>query len=148
MSQDTATTTASPLMVCYIASSITTTVTMAPSGPTSSFGLLECGSAITADATGHKGCSWPHHCAASTALVPDAFSGICLLCHGSSTHKFFFQHELPTDLSIYIGVCYGVCFLFSGSAVDVIFTCGSSTTGVCITTSLQIIPMAGIYVPR
>ena len=33
-----------------------------------------------------------------------------------------FRVEIPTNLLIYIGVCYGVCFLLSGAMVDAIFT--------------------------
>ena len=63
----------------------------ASSGPTSSFNLAGCGSATAADATGPKGCCWPHCCAAATASVPGAFSAVCQLCHVSFTGKFVFQ---------------------------------------------------------
>ena len=33
---------------------------------------------------------WPHHCATTTASVPDAFSGLCQQCSGSSTGEFLF----------------------------------------------------------
>ena len=58
--------------------------------------------------------------------------------------RFSFRVEPPTDFSIYNGVCYGVCFLFSGSTLDASFTYDGSITGICITTALQSIPMAGI----
>ena len=53
MSQESATTNTSPVMVCF-SSSVSTPVTMAPMGPSSSFGIAACGSAATADAMGHK----------------------------------------------------------------------------------------------
>ena len=43
-----------------------------------------------------------------------------------------------------VGVCYGVCFLFSGSDVVTVHTNWSSTTWICITANLWCITMAGI----
>ena len=40
---------------------------------------------------------------------------------GSLQVSFSFRVEPPTNLSIYVGGCSGVCFLFSGSIVDAIF---------------------------
>ena len=51
MSQDTATTTIPPLMVCSSTSSVTTPVMMAPFRPTNSFSSAQCGAAATTDAT-------------------------------------------------------------------------------------------------
>ena len=45
--------------------------------------------------------------------------------------------SLPPIHMSYVGVCYGVCFLLSGSHVVVMFTNGVSTSGVCNTTTLQ-----------
>ena len=58
---------------------------------------------------------------------------------------FSFRVESPTDLPIYVGVCSSVYFLLSGSVVDAIFTYRGSTIGVCITTTLWSILMAGIF---
>ena len=58
--------------------------------------------------------------------------------------SFLFRVEPPTNLSMYVGVCYSVCILLLGSNVNAIFTYGGSTIGVCITTDLWSIPMAGI----
>ena len=93
MSQVTATTTAPPLMVCSNASSVTTSVTMAPSGLTSTgnFSSAGCGSVAIADNMGPKGCCMPHHCPAVAALVPDAFWGIWQLYCGSATGPFLFH---------------------------------------------------------
>ena len=33
-------------------------------------------------------CCWPCHCVTAAACVPDASSGLCQLCHGSSTDRF------------------------------------------------------------
>ena len=54
-----------------------------------------------------------------------------------------FRIESPTNLSIYVGVCPGICFLSSGSTVDAVFNCGGSTMRVWITTAWST-PMAGI----
>ena len=63
----------------------------------------------------------PHHCAAATASVQDAFAGICQLCHGSPTGKFFFQN-LASHQFFYICWCSFWCVLsISGSTVNVIF---------------------------
>ena len=93
-----------------------------------------CGSAATVDSEGHNvGFCWPHHCdATTTTSVPDAFSGICQLCHGSSAGEFLFQNwPFHLFLMSYVGVCHGVCFLPSGSHVAAMFTNGGSTFGVC-----------------
>ena len=141
MSQNTATTTTCLLMVaCSDASSVNAMVMMASLGPNSSFGSTRHHFATTADAKGHKRCCWPCHCAVAVTSVPDAFSHICQLCHGSSTGKFLFQSWPPTDLPIFDGVYYGVCFLLSGSNVDAIFTQGGSTIGIGTTAALQTCP--------
>ena len=44
--------------------------------------------------------------------------------------SFSFIVEPSIDLSMYIGVCYDVCFLISGFTVDAIFIYGASTTGL------------------
>ena len=55
-------------------------------------GSAGCGSATKANYRGHiEGFCLTHECAMAMAtLVPEAFSGICQLCHGSSIGKFLF----------------------------------------------------------
>ena len=50
-----------------------------------------CGSAATADTKALWRCCWPVHCATATSSISDASSGLCQLCHGSSTGRFLFQ---------------------------------------------------------
>ena len=57
--------------------------------------------------------------------------------------SFSFRVEPGTNLSIYVGVCYAVCFLFSGSPVDATFSSRGSNIAICITTAPQSIPVAG-----
>ena len=45
----------------------------------------------------------------------------------------FFSVKPPTNLLIYVDVCYVVCFTLSGAILDAIFTNGGSTIGVCTT---------------
>ena len=52
--------------------------------------------------------------------------------------------EPPTDLLIYISVCFGVCLLLPDAILDATFTNGGSTTGLCSTEALWNIPMVGI----
>ena len=61
--------------------------------------------------------------------MPHSFSGICQLCYGSNADEFFFRVQPSTDLPIYVGVCYGICFLLSGSNVDALFTYGAQFSG-------------------
>ena len=84
----------------------------------SSFSSVRCGSG-PAYAAGHKRC-WSCCCTSTATSISDAFLGICQLCPGSLQVSFSFRGEPPTDLSIYIGICYGRYFLFSGSTVDAI----------------------------
>ena len=55
---------------------------------------------------------------------------------------FFFRAEPPNNSYVFVGVCYCVCFLLSGSHVDVIFTNSTSNHWVCNSTTLQSIPLA------
>ena len=92
-----------------------------------------CGSATTVDSEEHsEGFCWPHcYAAARTISVLDTCSGICKLCHGSSSGKFLFQSWASYwFLMSCAGVCYGTCFLLSGSHIAAMFTNGGSTTGV------------------
>ena len=58
-----------------------------------------CGSAFTTtDTKGHKRCCWPWHGATAATSVPVASLGLCQLCIGSSTGKFLFSLEPPTNL--------------------------------------------------
>ena len=43
--------------------------------------------------------------------------------------SFSFRVDPSTNLSMYVGACYGVCFLFGGSPVDAIFTYGAQPLG-------------------
>ena len=69
-----------------------------------------CGSATTIDSKGHyEGSCWPHHYAAVTTSVPNASSGICQLCHGSSVCKFWaFSDSLCRELVSVI--VFSFCF--------------------------------------
>ena len=99
-----------------------------------------CGSATTTDSKGHKSCCWPHYCAAAAAIsIPDAFAGICQLCHGYSIGNFFFSSWVSyAFLMPYVGVCCDVCLLLSGSPIAAMFTNGVNHWG------LQLQPL-GVY---
>ena len=107
-----------------------------------------CGSAMTVGPEGHnEGFCWPHHCAtAATTTVPNTFSGICQLCHVLSSGEFS-ASDLSSNqfIMLYVSACHGVFFLLLGFHLAAILTNGSSTPGVCNTTTLWSIPFAGIW---
>ena len=47
-----------------------------------------------------------------------------------------------------VGVCYGVCFLLLGCHIAAVFIYGSSTVGICNTTTLLSLPLVSIYASR
>ena len=54
-----------------------------------------------------------HYPTAKTTWVPDAFSGICQLCHGTSTSKFLFQSlaSKPFPYHVLVSVTvFTLCF--------------------------------------
>ena len=106
-------------------------------------GSVGYGCATTVDSDRHiEGFCCPHTCTTVTAhWVPDAFLGIYQLCHESLTGEFLFQSLVSHQYICYV---FGVCFLFSGYYVATMFTYGGSTIGVCNTTILQGLPLAGI----
>ena len=66
-------------------------------------GSAWCDSAARVDSEGHNvGLCWPCDNAVATFSVPDSFSGIGQLCQGSSTGKFLFQVEPPTNALYYM----------------------------------------------
>ena len=73
-----------------------------------------CGSAATVDPAEHsEGFCWAHHYAAATATsVPDTFSDICQLYHGSSSGKFFIESRASHWFICYMLVSGMVCFSF------------------------------------
>ena len=83
-------------------------------GASSSIGPAWCGSSATTNPEGHnKRCCWPHHSARAATSVPDAFSGLYQLCHGSSSGEVFFSFrvEPPTDFFIMVSVTvFAFCF--------------------------------------
>ena len=103
---------------------------------------------------------WFHHCwchrmqgvlLASPLSHRNCLSPRCLFRHMPISHdplqvSFSFRVKLPTCLCMYISVCSGVCFLFSGYIVDAGLTHEGSSVGVCITVALQSIPITGICV--
>ena len=141
------TTTAPVSVVCSGASLITMTVTAVPI----SVGQMTWGQQdlvlppqlIPWDTL--RGSAGPVCATETTILVPDAFSGICQPCHGSSTGKFLFQSWVSKWFLYHVfGVCYGVCLLLSGSHVAAMFIYRGSTIGFCTTTTLWSLPLAGI----
>ena len=74
-----------------------------------------CGSTTTLDAEELLRCFWLHFYATAADSIFNASSGLCQLCYGFSTGRFFlfFRIEPPTVCILYMfGVCSGVCFLF------------------------------------
>ena len=84
------TTTPVVTVVCCGTLSLLSTVTMAPWLMGLPAISAWCGSAATTDTKALWGCCWPCHCAAAAASISDASSGLCQLCHGSSTYRFLF----------------------------------------------------------
>ena len=106
-----------------------------------------CGSTTTLDAEELWRCFWLCFCAAAADSIFNASSGLCQLCYGFSTGRFFLFSELslpPFCILYMFGVCSGVCFLLLGAKLDAIFTYGGSTVRVCTLATLWSVPMAGI----
>ena len=102
-------------------------------------------SAATPDTRMLWRCSWPCLCATAATSIFNASSSLCQLCHGFSTGRFLFQSWASHSFVYYMfRVCSGVCFLLSGAMLDVIFTPGDSTIGVCTIATPWSLPMAGI----
>ena len=95
-------------------------------GRSDNIGSMGCGSAAKVDSEGlFEGCCWPHMFSTVTSTsVPGAFSGLCQLCHGSSTDKFLFQSWPPSDSYIMCLVtviafvfCFQICMLLPCSSL-------------------------------
>ena len=74
-----------------------------------------CGSTTTLDAEELWRCFWLCFCATAADSIFNASSGLCQLCYGFSTGRFFLFSELslpPFCILYMFGVCSGVCFLF------------------------------------
>ena len=104
------TTTPLVMVVCSRAMPISTMITLGPTsvGQTTSAWY---GSATKVDSKRHnEGFCWPHlYATALKTSVPDALSGICQLCHGSSTCKFFFQNWTSHRILMScVGFCCGL----------------------------------------
>ena len=97
------------------------------------------GSTSAVDPKRHsEGFCWLHHfVTAATTSVPDAFSGICQLCHGSLQVSFIFRVQPPSDLYI-----LWWCLVWHLLPAFRLPSC--SAIGICNTTTLQIIPLASI----
>ena len=103
-------------VVCFEASLITMMVSFTCShlyGP-DTIGSTGCFSAVTVYCEGHfEGFCWAPTCATATSTsVPDAFSGIYHLFHGSSACKFLFQIWTPL-IHMSCFWCIMVCVFFS-----------------------------------
>ena len=74
-----------------------------------------CGSTTTLDVKELWRCFWLSFCAAAADSIFNASSGLCQLCYGFSTGRFFLFSELslpPFCILYMFDVCSGVCFLF------------------------------------
>ena len=92
-------------------------------------------------------CFWLCFCAAAADSIFNAFSGLCQLCYGFFTGRFFsfFRVEPPTVLYLIYVWCLFWCLLFIlGAKLDAVFTYGGSTVRVCTLVTLWSVPMAGI----
>ena len=118
LSQAIATMTAPPVtVVCTSALSLTMNVTMAHAvmGLPVTLDQHDVVLPSTTACKRHGMCCWPCYCVAAAALVPDASSGICPLCYGSSTGKvlsFRVELHLPVCLCMLVSssVVYAFCF--------------------------------------
>ena len=81
-------------------------------GASSKVGSVWYGIATTTDTEGLLWCCWPCHCATAATSVSDASSGLCQLCHGSSTCKFLSQSWASHHPFTCIGVCPGMLSVF------------------------------------
>ena len=109
-----------------------------PSGSNCSFCSARCGSVTTTDSKGHivSLASAPQHLPQSQ--MP--FQAYANYSMGPPGVSFCFTVELPTE----IGVCSGVCFLFSCTNVNAMFTHGDSSIWVCTSVTPWSIHIAGI----
>ena len=140
----TAPTTTPPITVVSSGLSSVSSVSVAPSltGFPVSHGVVP----TTLDAKELWRCFWLCFYAAAVDSIFNASSGLCQLCYGFSTGRFFLFSELslPPFVS-YICWCLFWCLLFIlGAKLDAVFTYGGSTVRVCILATLWSVPMAGI----
>ena len=114
------------------------------SGP-NNIGSAWCSSAVTVDFKGHnEGFCWPHHyAAATTTSVPDAFLGICLLCHWSSSGSFLF-HSWASHQSLCWWLLWCLISAFRFPCGYHVQPMGGSSGGFCNTAALPSIPLTGI----
>ena len=112
-------------------------------GASSNIRSAWCSSATTADTEALLRCCWPCHCVPAATPVSDASSGLCQLCHGSSTGRFIFQSWAPHHF-LCVGVCSGVYLLLSHTMLDAVFTYWSPTIGVYAIAAIWSLSMAGI----
>ena len=113
MSPVMSTTTTLPVTVVYAMASPITMLQWLPLMGLSSIRSAQCGSATTIDPMEHsEGFSWPCQCAtAATIPVHDAFSGICKLCHGSSSDDFSPLELILPQINFTIFWCLLWCLL-------------------------------------
>ena len=81
--------------------------------------------------------------AIATPFVPDAFSVICQLCHGSSKDKFLFQSWASHQLLCHV---FGVCTLLSNPLVATLSPVGAQPLEFVILQPYETYPWQA-YVP-
>ena len=114
-------------------------------GASSNIRSAWCGTAATTDTNVLWRCCWPCYCAIVATCISDASSGLCQLCHGSSTGRFLFQ----SWASCWFVFLYVWCLLWCMLSA---FRCHAgyhmhllgSTNGVCTIATPWSLPMAGI----
>ena len=116
----------------------------------SSIWSVGCASGTTVDPDGHNDrfCC-PLHCATaattSAQMLSKAYANHTM---GPPQVSFLFQScEPPTDeLCMYVGACYGVCFLLSGSHMDAMLTNEGSNFKFAMPQPYEVYPYQA-YVP-
>ena len=84
---------------------------------------MMCGSAAATDADRHnEDCSWPCHCVTASTLVPGASKVYANYAVGSPQLTYSSEFSI-SPIIFYVGICYSVFFLLSGSDIASIFTC-------------------------
>ena len=147
----TATTTIQPLtVVCSRASLITMTVTMAPTSvhltASDQLDLVLPPQLLHRDTMrGSFGLTTvPKQQLPQSEMPSQAYASYTM---GPSLVSFLFQRWASHQFfMLYVGACYDICFLLSGSHVTAILINRSSTLGVWNAMMLLTIPLAGIYV--
>ena len=93
----------------------------------------------------NEGFHWPHNYATATKTVPDPFSGICQLCHGSLVGVFSLSKLSIPPIHFICSCLWGCCFGFQVHMWVYCLPIGVQSLG-CASQSFRVYPWQA-YIP-